>query len=746
MKRQVFVLLNVIVLTLLVTGCAADTSHLTTALQIEVPQPVPVLLLQSILDPEEPAAPTAWGFSGHVYRAPKPDTSRPVGDVFIRFVGGPSTTGPWSNLGSTKTDASGVFTLSTTISHPHYRVILVVPAGHTAVGSEAGQGGITIGKTVIRFDNPDSGSYPNNNFWIATNAIYLPVALKRIPDLRVDEFANTYAQVTIETPATVEMTGPAEPGSITAQVIELNGPTTVEVKMGEIGDKDSDGLDEVPTEIVALSLTGISPAGSLTVTVRSPDKSPFKRSTGEIEENQNTQTGRLDLPPYGEEGTATSFFDVYFQVEVAGQVLHAKEPKRMTTTITRIPPDEGETYFNPDRIRLFFEDETPSDFFIGNAYHTPNPPAEIDFFPATIAFVTVEGPGGFREFVRGDGPTTVHVFFLNGEEGKANDTDSNGKDQVQTEIVSMSLTGNSSLAGPIVVREDPNRRSLGEIEETVNITSGNLDIQPFANQGVAASYFDVYFEVEFFGQTYHTERPKHMTTKITHKPPDKGTMYFNPDRIRLLDVNNDPTSFFITVAYHVPTPLDKSPNPCDFDIDFSQLRGQQGDPVVRGPIEPGTFLWANTPGGWISLWFATKEWIEQSSGKVLNPQYSIMDLVTSGGLLSGGQQPGTGLGLNPGVVVFDNRELTCDPQALALDFDIQQGPASLQVFDGTGLVLHPGSSEFKVDEPGLFRGLGTGGPTDIIGLAIAAADSDVLLTHACLMPLFPSNGDFPLIP
>lgn len=45
----------------------------------------------------------------------------------------------------------------------------------------------------------------------------------------------------------------------------------------------------------------------------------------------------------------------------------------MRTTITRKPPDDGETFENPDVIRLFDENDNLTPFRITNVSHTPNP-------------------------------------------------------------------------------------------------------------------------------------------------------------------------------------------------------------------------------------------------------------------------------------------------------------------------------------------------------------------------------------
>ncbi|MCP4989446.1 MAG: hypothetical protein GY928_26335, partial [Colwellia sp.] len=210
---------------------------------------------------------------------------------------------------------------------------------------------------------------------------------------------------------------------------------------------------------------------------------PNHRSTGQIEETVDTQTGRLDLPPFADTGKAESYFDVFFEVEIGGRVLHAHDPKRMESTITHKPPREWEIYEGRQVIELFDEHENPTGITIATTTHIPKP-VEVDEFPDSEAEVVIQTPRG-PETVAVSGPTTVHVWV--GREGQADDGDGNELDEVATEIVALELTGTSSQ-GPVTVRRrhpsmHPNHRSTGQIEETVDTQTGRLDLPPFADTG-----------------------------------------------------------------------------------------------------------------------------------------------------------------------------------------------------------------------------------------------------------------------
>ena len=184
------------------------------------------------------------------------------------------------------------------------------------------------------------------------------------PAVEVDEFPNSQASIVLQFPNGNEET------------VDLSGPATVEVMVGPTGeanDTDGDGLDQVDTEIVQMQLTGVSSQGPLTLRLRSPLNHPFMRSLGEIEEQANATAGILDVPPFRPAGTAASFFDVFFEVEVAGVVLHNDQPERMTAVISHKPPGPGTTYQSSGAVDLMDQNDNPTGLKIISATHTPVP-------------------------------------------------------------------------------------------------------------------------------------------------------------------------------------------------------------------------------------------------------------------------------------------------------------------------------------------------------------------------------------
>jgi hypothetical protein len=185
---------------------------------------------------------------------------------------------------------------------------------------------------------------------------------------------------------------------------------------------------------------------------------------------------------------------------------------------------------------------------------------EIDRFSNTVAQLTLCLPSGAQEDITATGPTTVHVFV--GPQGQANDSDGDGRDDVETEMVQLSLTGSSSM-GPVHIglrniTKHPFQPSRGYIEELANTLPGRLDVPPFAPSGLAVSEFFLYLEVTV--QTpngplvLHNHLAKRMRAVIDHKPPGPGTIYEFPDRIELFNENEQPTGIVICRTRHIPVP------------------------------------------------------------------------------------------------------------------------------------------------------------------------------------------------
>jgi hypothetical protein len=177
---------------------------------------------------------------------------------------------------------------------------------------------------------------------------------------------------------------------------------------------------------------------------------------------------------------------------------------------------------------------------------------EHDYFEDTEAVIELIDPTGGSEVIVVHGPTAVDVYF-EGDEGDADDDDGNNRDEVETEIVSMDLTGYSSF-GPVAVRLNENIPTFGGIEELVNNNPGRLDLDPF-HAGDADSFFDVFFEIVLpDGTVLHNIDPNHMAGLITEKPPGPGDTYEGREQIELYDELGRPTGFLLGASRHTPRP------------------------------------------------------------------------------------------------------------------------------------------------------------------------------------------------
>jgi len=145
-------------------------------------------------------------------------------------------------------------------------------------------------------------------------------------------------------------------------------------------------------------------------------------------------------------------------------------------------------------------------------------PVEVDQIPMSEPETEIITPIG-KEKLTVSGPLTQHVFFEGPSVGDADDDNSDGRDEVELEIVDLDWTGNGLLLGPVELRVHPDIPSVGLIEEKPNNTPGKLDVPPFTAAGSADMTLDFYFEIEFGGQVLYTNQPSTLKAVINHKPP-----------------------------------------------------------------------------------------------------------------------------------------------------------------------------------------------------------------------------------
>ncbi len=317
-------------------------------------------------------------------------------------------------------------------------------------------------------------------------------------------------------------------------------------------------LDDVQTELVSLELEGNSSLGPVFFQA---NPGPGVRSLGLLEELVDNNTGTLDLDPFAP-GDAQSFFDVFFQVDVGGVLLHNELPLQVTGNISAKPEPFGEALtLIGQPVTLLDAASNPSGFVLTGVNHIANPRLEWDPFPHSVAMITLRNTVSQQETqVTLAGPTDIHVYFEGPNEGDAVDDDPNnlvggqipdGLDEVLVEMETLSLTGNSPQLGPVEVRLDPTRLTSGLITELVNNNPGRLDVDPF-HAGDADSFFDVFVEIEVGGGLVLAPNgPVRVEGEISHKPPPPDEkLQFNG--VAPLFAGGQPTDWEITQIMHWP--------------------------------------------------------------------------------------------------------------------------------------------------------------------------------------------------
>jgi hypothetical protein len=202
------------------------------------------------------------------------------------------------------------------------------------------------------------------------------------------------------------------------------------------------------------------------------------------------------------------------------------------------------------------------EFYVEQYRNNPNPvppgipcgPIEKDVFENSEVQLELIIPDGSIELVRLSGPTTWHVMFEGQDEGDSQDNDGNGLEEIQTELVQMELVGLNPTLGPIKLRTNASKSSMGQIEEKMNNVSGKLDLPPFTVNGTADSFFDVFVEIDIDDKPLQPVEPVRIAGKIQHKPPKPGENIHDPGItiLELFDADGNPTGYFIVGFQYTP--------------------------------------------------------------------------------------------------------------------------------------------------------------------------------------------------
>ncbi len=376
-------------------------------------------------------------------------------------------------------------------------------------------------------------------------AVPLHSALAAEPNVvEIDQFMHVLAEQQLQMPD----------GS--TEIISLKGTATIHVifegtQEGMADDDDDNTLDEVDANMVELNLSGISSFGPVQMRLLSA-----RPSMGRMEETRNDREGLLEVPPFSA-GYVESFFDIFFELDVAGQQLYGENPMRCIATLSHKPPAPGDVYENQTQIRLLNELGEVSGVRLGPGRIRLNPIVEVDVFENVICLLTIQIPDGTRIIIPMVGNSTEHVFFEGATEGTAFDDDGNRLDEVKTEMVELNLRGYYSGLGPVNMQLNTDLPSTGQMEEQADSNPGLLDVPPFFKEGRLDSFFDVYFvlEIPSLGWTLHNTDPLPWRGVLWHKPAGPRTVYEHQQNIQLFDEDGNPTALYVPAGQYRPNPL-----------------------------------------------------------------------------------------------------------------------------------------------------------------------------------------------
>ncbi len=165
-----------------------------------------------------------------------------------------------------------------------------------------------------------------------------------------------------------------------------------------------------------------------------------------------------------------------------------------------------------------------------------------DLFPFSSAELELLTPIGGSELITLQGTSSID------RETTPEDPDSDTQDSVPTELVSMALTGPSSL-GLLSLALHPTLSSVGEHEELINLTTGVMDIG-----GGLDSYFDVFFDITVGGLHLYTIHAMRIVEELAGLVPVAGETYETLLTTSLFFADGRPSGYFIGRFSYSPVP------------------------------------------------------------------------------------------------------------------------------------------------------------------------------------------------
>ena len=369
--------------------------------------------------------------------------------------------------------------------------------------------------------------------------------LTPLPALTRDTLSNSRVVVDLQGPLGLE-------------TVTLKGRTVAQPGLGSLGDSDGDGLEEIPLGLPDVALTGVSQKyGPVSLLLGPVFTEPQRVTRGEIEENVNTQTARLDLPPFAGSGTASSEIDFYFSLAFGGSVYHNHVAKHMVAALTQLPPAPGEQYRNFTTTALFDNGDAVSPYQARRLFYTPVDAAptgtQRDSFPQTRLTIELSGPWGFDELVF-NGMSHINTYL-----GSLGDFDADQLDDMSTRLTDLSLLSPGGVfghvSGPVTIQLSDTAGVIGSVEEAVNYTPGFLDIPPFTGGGSGEGSFSAaQFQIVIPGfPALHLQPAADLDAALVHRvPAGAGDTYRSEGNFALVNAAEQPSGMGVTALRLTP--------------------------------------------------------------------------------------------------------------------------------------------------------------------------------------------------
>ena len=121
------------------------------------------------------------------------------------------------------------------------------------------------------------------------------------------------------------------------------------------------------------------------------------------------------------------------------------------------------------------------------------------------------------------------------------DTDDNGLEEIETEIVQMDLIGTHPILGDMnfTLASMP---SIGKIEESVNNTKDDVEA---TEEEPAVSFFDLFFEININGTTLHNDDPYCVSSALATIPPFEENYLHQEPAVLIKDENGTVTGVLL---------------------------------------------------------------------------------------------------------------------------------------------------------------------------------------------------------